>query len=184
MRILLLSITLVVTLAFAACSDNNDDPSDDTTTDSQDSDVQEQLEVIRQRLDFHDETVSQAKVIIAMNTFRVEGLHEIDDAMQSASAIEAGWSGSTERMLQAAQSVDWPADLQDRAHALEDTLDALMDALDAGDLATAKGLATDAHTQWHDLEHDAYHFAAGPQPDHGHDHPHEDESATPAATAS
>jgi hypothetical protein len=178
--VLTIFATLLVTLAITACSDDNDDPSADGSTDSQPSDIQEQLDVIRQRLDHHDETIQQAKVIIAMNTIRVEALHEIDEEIQTAAEIQAGWSGSTERMLQAAQSVDWPADMQDRAHALEETLAALRDALDSGDLATAKGLASDAHEQWHELEHDAYHYAAGPQPDHGHDHPAEE--ASPSAT--
>ena len=190
MKRILCAIALLASLVLlVACGSDDDDgaPADQPAQDAPSGDVQAQLdeintqlEGIRSRLDFHDESIQQAKMLGALNTFHAEDLHGLDEEMQAASEVGAEWSARAERMLQAAQSVEWPDELQDRAHGVEDTLDAIIDALAEGDLATAKGLVTEAHEGWHEVEHDAYHIVAGPQ-EHGHEHPHEDETETPTA---
>ncbi len=191
-RILLGAGFAILLIFAAACGGDDDDadsaaPNQDTepsaSVQAQLDEISEQLEGIRSRLDFHDAGIQQAKMLGALNTFHAGDLHGLDDEMQAASEIGAGWSERAERMLQAAQSVEWPEDLQERAHGTEDALNQVIDALAEEDLATAKGLITEAHELWHEVEHDAYHMVAGPQTDHGHDHPGGD-AGEPSATAS
>jgi hypothetical protein len=185
MRRILGAIALLASIAMLiACGGDDDDgaAADQPGQDAPSGDVQAQLdeintqlEGIRSRLDFHDTSIQQAKMLGALNTFHAEDLHGLDEEMQAASEVGAEWSARAERMLQAAQSVEWPDELQDVAHAAEDALNGVIVALAEGDLATAKGLVTEAHDQWHEVEHDAYHIVAGPQ-EHGHEHPHEEET--------
>ena len=179
----LVTVSLIALLLLVLACGGDDGDGDASAPDAQaDGDVQAQLdeiqaqlEGIRSRLDHHDTTIQQAKMLGALNTFVAEDMHGLDEEMQAASEIGAGWSARAERMLQAAQSVEWPDDLQDAAHGTEDALAAVMDALAEEDLATAKERMLEAHELWHDVEHDAYHVVAGPQSDHGHDHPDEGE---------
>jgi hypothetical protein len=117
-----------------------------------------------------------------MNTLRLEELHDLDETSQVASEIEAGWSGRVTRMRQAVQSVTWPEELQEGADALEATLIELEGALEEEDLEAVKELAAQAHEEWHELEHDAYAFAAGEEHEEGEGDHEEGEEASPEAT--
>jgi hypothetical protein len=151
---------VAVALFLAACGD--DDDSDDN---GQLDDIQVSLE--------------RTQVLTVMNALRVEGLHEIDDEAQTASEIEAGWSGAIGRLHQAVAGTTWPGDLAEGGEALEQALGDAHDALEAEDLAAFKTSVTASHDAWHDLEHDAYAFIAGEEHDEGEGDGH-DEEASPS----
>lgn len=143
--LLALAVAAVVALAFAACGDDDDADAESNGTDL--AAVQEQA--------------TKAQVLAAMTVFRVEGLHEIDDAAQKASEIEAGWSGQVSRMHTAMKSVQWPEELKAAADSLTVALAELKAALDEDDLEAVKELSAEAHQQWHDFEHDTDAYLSG-----------------------
>jgi hypothetical protein len=164
MRLLLIGLAAVLALALvaaAACGDDDDDDGDGGN-----GAAAEQALLDAQR----------AQVLATMTTFRVEGLHDIDETAQEASEIEAGWSGAIGRLRQAVAGVDWPADLADGGAGLEAALVACEESLDAEDLASFKTDISDAHGVWHDFEHAAYAFVAGEE--HSEDDGHGDEAET------
>ncbi|HUF52643.1 MAG TPA: hypothetical protein VMR52_02565 [Dehalococcoidia bacterium] len=164
-RFRLLAVGLVVLLvavigvAAAACGDDDD-------ADAQDGVTQEQLDEVALE-------TQRAQVLATMTAFRVEGLHEIDDAAQRASEFEAGWSGAITRMRQAVQGTNWPEALHAGAEETEAALISAEEAIADEDLAAFKTAAADAHAGWHGLERDAYSFVAGEE--HSGDDGHDDE---------
>lgn len=153
--LLALAVTAVLALAFAACG--GDDDADAEGSSAELATVQEQA--------------TKAQVLAAMTVFRVEGLHDIDDAAQKASEIEAGWSGQVGRMHTAMRSVQWPQELKAAADSLTVALAELKAALDEDDLEAVKELSAEAHQQWHDFEHDTDAYLSGDgHSDEGDDH--------------
>jgi hypothetical protein len=122
------------------------------------------------------EELQKTQVISAMIGYRVEGLHEIDNAAQEATAIDPVWNGKITRMRQVTAGVDWPDEFADTAATLESELGMTSEAIDAEDLRGVKEHIVLAHAAWHGFEEQAYAFIAGedtaPSGDHG-------ESATP-----
>ena len=148
-RILAVGLAIVVlAITAAACGDDDDD-------------VQSQLDTIQATLDELAESSQRGHVLATMTTIRTEGLHDIDDAAQQASEIEAGWSGAITRMRQAVGGTDWPDELSEDATHWHGLLVAAEGAIDSGDLAGSKVAISAAHAAWHGFEPHAYQFIAG-----------------------
>ena len=149
LRLLTVGLAIVVlAITAAACSDDDDD-------------ISSQLDTIQATLDELVESSQRGHVLATMTTIRTEGLHDIDDAAQQASEIEAGWSGAIKRMRQAVGGTDWPDELSADAAHWYDKLVAAEDAIASGDLAASKTAISEAHAAWHDIEGPAYLFIAG-----------------------
>jgi hypothetical protein len=148
-RLLVVGLAIVVlAITAAACGDDDDD-------------VGSQLVTIQATLEELVESSQRGHVLATMTTIRTEGLHDIDDAAQQASEIEAGWSGAITRMRQAVGGTDWPDELSADAAHWYGKLIAAEDAIDSGDLAASKTAISEAHAAWHGIEHPAYQFIAG-----------------------
>jgi hypothetical protein len=89
------------------------------------------------------------------------GLHDIDDALDSGSALPSGTLGRVQHAQLVAGATVWPASLQDTAAQMTAQLTQLRNALEAGDMAAAAGPAHDAHELGHDLSGKAYAWLAG-----------------------
>jgi hypothetical protein len=152
-RLLAVGLAIVV-LAIAAVGCNDDD-------DNGGDDVSAQLDTIQATLDELVESSQRGHVLATMTTIRTEGLHDIDDAAQQASEIEAGWSGAITRMRQAVGGTDWPDELSADAADWHAKLEAAEDAIDSGDLAASKTAISEAHAAWHLIESPAFQFIAG-----------------------
>lgn len=165
-----LAIAAIVALGIAACGDDDDA---DAETDGSAA-AEEALSAAQ-----------VAGVTAAMATYRVEVIHDIDDSAQKASEIEAGWSGSVERMRQVTVGTPWPEELEGQADELAMHLSEAEAALDDEDLEAFKEHIGEAHAAWHDLEPDAYAWVAGEEAgehaDEGDDHGDEGD-ASPEAT--
>jgi hypothetical protein len=157
----------VVALAFAACGDDDDDGGGS-------ADIQAQLDRI-------EASLAKTQVTAAMNTYRAEALHGLDDEINAASEVEAGWSGPIGRMHQVTVGTTWPEDLQAMADELASALEQADSALQGEDLSALKGAITDAHDAWHELEHDAYAFVGGHEHADAEDHTHAPDDSTDAA---
>jgi hypothetical protein len=150
--VLALSVLLI---GATACSDDDDD----------DADAADGVTL---------EAFQKNSVLTMAMMFRVEGLHDIDDTAQTADEIEAGWSGSLERLHAGMLGTSWPEELQEGADATIAALEASMADLEAEDLAGFKGHITEAHAAWHELEHPAYAFVGGEE--HNEDDGHGEEA--------
>jgi hypothetical protein len=85
----------------------------------------------------------------------------VDEEMQQASEIPAGTAGTVEVAFAITSTTIWPDELSAQASELAVALEEFMAALDADDLATAKGLSTDSHAAWHELDHTGYSWILG-----------------------
>jgi hypothetical protein len=159
----LLSLTL---FAAAACSDDDDDAS------AQETDAIAELEA----------RVERSEVLGALNTLNATGFHTIDEEMQVAEEVEEFTASTIERAYQVSSSTEWPEPLAEKAEVLNDTMVEFIEALEAEDLQASKGLATDTHDAWHDLEHDAYTWVSGEQIEAHEEEEEASESASPEAT--
>jgi hypothetical protein len=149
MALTMLAIVASVALLFSACDDAEDN-------DASDADAAGSV------------SLEHTVLITAMNAYRTEGLHELDDEVQAASEMGAGWSGTLSRLHTVTAATEWPADLSEAARDLESELSAAVAAIKDDDLTAAKEHIGLAHAAWHDLEHDTYAMLAG-EVDEGHD---------------
>jgi hypothetical protein len=117
-----------------------------------------------------EEIAVKAQIAAALNTYRIEAIHDIDDASQKASEFDAGWSGAISRMHQVTVGTQWPEELKAGADDLAAGLDAASMALDAEDLQGYKQAIGEAHAAWHGLEPEAYAFIAGHEMSGSGDH--------------
>jgi hypothetical protein len=159
--LLILALVVLAAVGAAACADDSSDASADAD------------EIARV-----EELAVKAQVTAAMATYRVEGLHNIDDESQKASEIQPGWAGPIDRMHQVTVGTQWPDELTGMADDLATGLEEASAALDAEDLETYKAAIGEAHGAWHDLEHDAYAFIGGHEMDDSAGHG----ESTPAAS--
>jgi hypothetical protein len=88
------------------------------------------------------------------------GLHDIDDALDSGSALPSGALGRVQHAQLVAGATVWPTGLQDTAAKLTGELTRLRNAIEAGDMAAAAVPAHDAHEPAHDLSRNAYAWLA------------------------
>src|SRR5262249_24513000 len=88
------------------------------------------------------------------------GLHDIDDALESGSALPAGALGRVQHAQLVAGATVWPAGLQDTAAQMSTKLTQLRTALEAGDMSSAMDPAHDSHELAHDLSSQAYAWLA------------------------
>jgi hypothetical protein len=171
LRLLLLGLAAVVAVALVAAAACGDDDDDDGGASS--------AQIEQALLD-----AQRAQVLATMNSFRIEQLHEIDEAAQEASEFEAGWEGSLERLHGAVIGVDWPDDLAEDAAGLAAALAEAEDAIVAEDLAAFKTAITNVHGLWHDFDHAAYAFISGEEHAEGEEDDHGEEGeATDEASA-
>jgi hypothetical protein len=121
-------------------------------------------------LDAVKEQATNAQILAAMTVFRVEGLHDLEDAIGEANEIDPNWQGKVTRMRRAVASVTWPDELKDKAAATQEHLEALETALIDEDLDGAKAAAPEAHDAYHELDSDAMPHIAGEEPGGEDDH--------------
>ncbi|MEX0683505.1 MAG: hypothetical protein WD904_04285 [Dehalococcoidia bacterium] len=166
----LAAVALLALVLVAACDDDDDD--------SGGSDNSAELAELTTRLE-------RVEVETALNTLDAAAFHTIDDELQAASEIPSGTSGTIERAHAIAAATHWPDDLSELAATLVQTMDDFLAALGAEDLEASKGLATDAHDAWHELQHSAYDWVAGEElADEGEDDHGAEESPAAEETGS
>jgi hypothetical protein len=145
--VLALAVAAIVALAAAACSD---------------SDVKEEdIDAANERITGLEERVTKGQLLAWRNAMRAEDLHGLDEEISDADAVDDGWISQATRAHEATASVTWPADMADAGAELAATLASLEESLSGGNLETAKTAATDAHDQYHDLDHDVSSFLTG-----------------------
>jgi hypothetical protein len=137
-----LAVLAIFTAGAVACSDD-----DDEGADAQDGSTDARLE--------------RVEVLAALNTLDATEFHAIDEELQEADEIPEFTASTIERALQVSSSTQWPEDLSEKADTLNTTMEEFIAAMEAEDLQESKGLATDTHDAWHELEHDAYPWVAG-----------------------
>lgn len=141
-------------------------------------------QVEQEQFDALKEQVTKTSILTAMTVFRVDAMHQLDEDVSEATEIDPEWEGRVTRMKRATASVDWPADMREKADALLDHLTELETALKDGDLDGVKTHAPEAHDAWHDLDHDAYPYIAGEshgaEDDGGHAEGENGASASPS----
>jgi hypothetical protein len=167
MRLLAIAGLLVLAVAVvtaAACGDDDDEGDNGSATSAQMDELTTRLE--------------RVEVETALNTLRDAELHMVDEEMQQASEIPAGTAGTVEIALAITSTTTWPDELKAQASELTLALEEFMTALDADDLATAKGLSTDSHSAWHELDHTGYSWILGEEHTEDTDH---GASGSPAA---
>jgi hypothetical protein len=118
----------------------------------------------------------KAQIAAALNTYRIEDMHNLDDDSQKASEINAGWSGRVGRMHQVTLATQWPEGLKTMADDFAANLDAAGVALEDEDLAAYKGAIGKAHAAWHDLDPAAWNHISGEEHEDTH------HGASPSAT--
>jgi hypothetical protein len=160
-----IGLLLLAVFVAAACSDDDDD------TSAQENQDTTELEAHLER----------SEVLGAVNTLEATEFHAIDDELQAAEEIPEATATSVERACQVCSSTEWPEPLAEKAEILNTTMADFIEALEGGDLQASKGLATDTHDAWHDLQHDVYPWIAGEDvEEHGERDDHGE--ASPEAT--
>ncbi len=149
---------LLLTVAASACSDS----------DAESGVSAEDLAKV-------EELAVNAQIATALNTYRIDDMHNLDDDSQKASEFDAGWSGRLARMHQVTLATQWPEELKAMADEFAANLDAAIMALDDEDLAAYKGAVGKAHAAWHDLDPAAWNLISGAE----HEDTHHGASATP-----
>lgn len=137
--------------------------SDDKGTDygSQLADIQGTLSEIEGSLTEAQESLDKTQVTASMTALDAVEFHAIDDELQAATEIPAGTAGSITRARQITQGTAWPSELADHSTTLLSALEEFEAALEADDLQASKGLATETHGAFHELQHVAYPYIAG-----------------------
>jgi copper chaperone CopZ len=133
----------------------------------------EQLQTVQTSLDEISESLTRAEVVAVMGFLSGIGFHDIDEDLQAASELPPFLKGRITRARQVVEGTNWPDPLREHAEELIAALRSFEAALDKGDLAQSKGLASEAHDVWHDLEGVAYPFLASEEAaEHGDDDSH------------
>ncbi|MEX0799839.1 MAG: hypothetical protein WD379_01315 [Dehalococcoidia bacterium] len=176
MRIALASIgggvIAVIALVLAGIAMASDDKGTDYS--SQLADIQGSLSQIEQSQAGMQESLDKTQVTAAMTALDAAGFHAIDDELQAATEIPAGTAGSITTAHQITQGTAWPGELADPSATLLSTLEEFEAALEAEDLEASKGLATETHDAFHELEHEAYPYIAGEE--HAEEDEHSEEN--------
>jgi hypothetical protein len=98
-------------------------------------------------------------VISVIDIIDGTGFHGIQEEIEAAQSMEEVSPRDLGRVLNAlvaAQLVAWPSPLNEAAQGFITDAQALADALETGDLASAQDVAGDAHHTQHDLSNDVY----------------------------
>jgi hypothetical protein len=161
-------IVAIVALILGGVALASDDKGPDNT--AQVEDLQASIDTLNSTLEETQASLERAQLIGALNTLDAAGFHAIDDELQAATEIPAGTAGSITTARQIAGSIAWPEELSEKSDLLLAKMDEFLAALEAEDLQASKGLATETHDAWHDLEHDAYPFVAGEEHEEGNGH--------------
>ena len=143
-----ISTVALLTAMAAGCGDDDSGSSD-------------QLNSIQASLDEIQESLDRTDLVATMGFLATVQFHAIDDEMQTAEEIPGGVAGRISNAHAVASSTHWPDDISDLANTLVAALADFSAALEADDLQASKGLATDTHDAYHDLEHDAYALISG-----------------------
>lgn len=169
MRLMLVGIVILIVAVVAAAACGDDD----------DSGSSAQLDELQSTLDGLLVNTQRSQVLATMTAIRAEALHDLDDTIQGAPEVEAGWRATFTRIRQAVTGTDWPESLTEGSAELEARLSEAEEALGDEDLSAAKTASGEAHAAWHNLEHDAYAFVAGEEHSgddgHGDEDGHDDE---------
>jgi hypothetical protein len=138
------------------------------TTDLEDrlDAVEQQLSGVNEQLTSVQTSSQNGSMLASLVMLQGAGLHEIDE-MAAAGQLVEGTSGGVDRAILAVSATAWPEDLQPLADDLLAKLEALATALDSADAATVAGPAADAHSAWHDFEHEASAYLGGEEHDEG-----------------
>jgi len=159
-KLWLLAIVAVAVLALGLTACNDDDAEADADTDAR---------------------LQRVEVLAAMNKLDASEFHAIDDDFQVASEIPEFTSSTIKNALLVSSSTEWPEELAELAETLNTTMEDFIAAMEADDLQASKGLATDTHDAYHDLEHDAWPWIGGEE--HAEEDGHDNEAeGSPEAT--
>ena len=162
-----LAIAVVAVLSIGSIACNDDDADAETSAET-------------------EARLQRVEVLAAVNALEATEFHAIDDELQVASEIPEGTQSSIERALQISSSTEWPDELAKKADTLNTTMEDFVAALEAGDLQASKGLATETHDAWHELQHDVYPWIAGEEhakEEDGHSDDGGESEESPEATA-
>jgi hypothetical protein len=136
-------------LAVAACS------SDVSKSD---------LDTTNTRIDQLQAQTTKAQMLSASNTITAAGLHDLDETINAADAIDASWVSRATRARRAVASVTWPDKMKEPAATLLASLTDLETALNDENLPAAKTAASAAHENSHELDHMAAPYLADETP--------------------
>jgi hypothetical protein len=153
----LLALFAAGVLLGAACGDDDDDAG------AQDGVSQEDFAALETQ-------VSRNNVFAGMVGLSAIAFHAIDEDIQTATEIPEDYEFEVAAAQQVNAAIVWPEELAEQGEAFTDALDAFATAIDDGDLEAAKSAAAETHATFHDLEHDAWAYAAGEEhsEDDGH----------------
>jgi hypothetical protein len=102
-----------------------------------------------------------ADILPAIQLADAAGFHAMDEALNgSTPVINPQWAGVTRRARIAVAASEWPDELRDEATAFTAAAARLQTALEADNVAEAKGASHDAHETQHALSDAAYRILA------------------------
>ena len=156
----LMALFAVGVLLGAACSDDDDDAG------AQDGVSQEDFTALETQ-------VSRNNVFAGLVGLSAVPFHELDENIQTASDIPEDYAFEVEHAQEVNSAIIWPDELTELAAPFETALDEFAAAIEDDDLEAAKAAATETHDSLHELEHEAWAYAAGEEHEEGDEHEEE-----------
>ncbi len=123
--------------------------------------TQDAVDVLGYAQTLPTEIITQAKadIMAAIDLIDSTGFHGISTAIEEATTFEEVSSrtkGSVEKSITAANAIAWPTELAEAQAAFLADAEALVEALDAADLAAAKEASLSVHGTQHDFSNGTY----------------------------
>lgn len=126
----------------------------------------------------HDdaEMAMDSELVAAVEALDVSAIHAIDEDVNETGVIEADYAETVESFMMAVSMIEWPEMYSDDVDTLNQSLNALKEALENDELETVQAMATEVHDVAHHLidsivdsgeEHD--HGDHGDSEEEGHD---------------
>ncbi|MGE3960104.1 MAG: hypothetical protein AB7F65_00310 [Dehalococcoidia bacterium] len=153
-------------LGLAACSDEEDAEATPTEAVATATEAATQevaaTPTATEEAAHEDAEASAGALVAALRLIDTAGFHGMDETLNGDTpAIDASWAGATSRAIAAAQAVAWPEELHAAVDLFVADAQALLEAIEADDAATAAPLAVAVHESQHALSNDAFAHLAG-----------------------
>jgi len=145
----LIAVLSVTVFVAAACGGDDDDNGDVAALTAQIADIQTSLDGLSSEVSEIDDGIQRSLTLSQRIGLAQAEIHLIDEEMQVASEIPAGFLSRIRWMEQILASAPSPAELQDLADELAHNLAAAAAALESENLTESKGAVTTAHASWH-----------------------------------
>ncbi len=149
------ALASVALVAAAACGG---DDGDNQQTEQRVQQMASQLTDLQTSVKSIHDSMMRQQVLLAYTALRAEGLHEIAESLNTASALDPAWHGAVSRMHLIVTATDWPEELKAAADDCAMKLEEFAKALESGDLAASKAAGPVAHLAWHVLDGAAANF--------------------------